>query len=110
MTESERAELKARMQEELTALREVVDSLEESDEPVSPDVAIGRLSRLDTMINQGVNKASIGKARRRIHKLEEALKHVGKPDFGECCECGEPIAMARLLALPESEYCIECAE
>ncbi|WP_415713596.1 TraR/DksA family transcriptional regulator [Maridesulfovibrio sp.] len=30
--------------------------------------------------------------------------------FGECEECGEGIPIARLLALPESRFCVHCAE
>ncbi len=111
MNDAQRAELKQRMRDEIDALRRLSADLREQTGPVAPDVAIGRLSRLDTMLNQGVNKASLAKSTARIRNLEAALLRIDQdPDFGECAGCGEPIPLARLLALPETEYCVECAE
>ena len=112
MDTAHKDELRRRIGEELDALTAHIKALEDAtDEPVSPDVAIGRLSRLDTMLNQGVAKTSLGQARARVRRLREALVRLDEdPDFGHCVECGDPIPIARLLALPESERCVDCAE
>lgn len=56
-------------------------------------------------------RAGVAQAKERIRKLEQALVRLeNDPDFGLCADCGEPIAPARLMALPESELCVECAE
>ncbi len=111
MTEKERTALRSRIENEMDQLRQRVEEMQRHNTPVEPDAAIGRLSRLDTMINQGVNETSLAKSRLRILKLEQALKRIDSdPHFGECAECGERIPEARLLALPESEYCVHCAE
>ena len=111
METQDRATLKARMTEELESLRAAIADLEQSSVSVEPDVAIGRLSRLDTMLNEGIKASSLAQSKERVRKLELALLRLEKdPDFGECVECGDPIPMARLLALPESQLCVECAQ
>jgi len=46
----------------------------------------------------------------RVHKLRNALDHLREGDYGTCIECGEPIAAARLRALPEVETCVRCQD
>jgi DnaK suppressor protein len=43
-------------------------------------------------------------------KLERALARIDHPDFGLCRECEEPIPSARLMILPETDLCVQCAE
>lgn len=103
--------LKQRIEEELQALRESVAEREKEVSPVAPDVSIGRLSRLDTMLNQGISESTLSQARVRILKLEIALKRLEQDEeYGYCIECGAAIPTPRLLAIPETEYCVDCAE
>jgi RNA polymerase-binding protein DksA len=46
----------------------------------------------------------------RVHKLRSALEHLREGDYGTCTECGEPIAAARLRAMPEVETCVRCQD
>jgi len=110
MNAKERAELRRRMTEEITTLRETIAALETQVDPVAPDAAIGRLSRLDTMQSQAIAGASLVNSRRRLLRLEAAERRVDEADFGLCAECGEPIPVARLLAMPESTLCVRCAQ
>jgi DnaK suppressor protein len=110
MTPAERATLRRRMEQELAALREIITDLEEQVDPEEPDAAVGRLSRLDTMQSQAIAGASLANSRRRLLRLESALRRIDDEDFGECANCGEPIPVARLLAMPESTLCVRCAE
>lgn len=110
LTAEQRNELRERMRQEIEVLETNIARLEEGLSPVAPDVAIGRLSRLDTMLNQGINQSSLSQSRTRLVRLQHALKRINDPDFGECIECGEAIPIARLLALPECQMCVECAE
>ncbi|GAB7023892.1 TraR/DksA family transcriptional regulator [Salidesulfovibrio brasiliensis] len=110
MDTKEREDFTNVIKKELEALREQLPSLEKRMEPVSPDASIGRLSRLDNMVNQGVVEKQLSNTRVRILKLEEALRRVQEDeDFGLCAECGDPIPLKRLLAMPEAELCVECA-
>ncbi|MFW6324988.1 MAG: TraR/DksA family transcriptional regulator, partial [Desulfovibrionales bacterium] len=84
--------------------------LQKGAETVALDQPIGRLSRMDSLTNQGITMNALNKARTRRARLEQAVKRLDEEDFGICVECGEPIAVKRLLALPETTLCIECAE
>jgi len=46
----------------------------------------------------------------RVHKLRNALDHLRDGDYGTCVECDEPIAAARLRAMPEVETCVRCQD
>ncbi len=46
----------------------------------------------------------------RANKLAGALERLRGGDYGVCEECGEPIAPARLRALPEVTTCIRCQD
>lgn len=41
-----------------------------------------------------------------LEEVERALAKVDDGTFGTCEECGEPIAAARLEAMPATRYCI----
>jgi DnaK suppressor protein len=45
-----------------------------------------------------------------LQAIEEALKRIDKGTFGICRDCGEPIAPARLNAIPWTRVCISCKE
>ena len=46
----------------------------------------------------------------RANKLAEALQRLRGGEYGLCEECGEPIAPARLSALPEVTTCVRCQD
>jgi len=46
----------------------------------------------------------------RANRLAEALERVREGTYGTCEECGEPIAAARLKAVPEVTTCIRCQD
>jgi len=46
----------------------------------------------------------------RANKLAEALERLRDGEYGLCEECGEPIAPARLKAMPEVERCVRCQD
>jgi DnaK suppressor protein len=45
-----------------------------------------------------------------LHAIEEALERIDKGTYGMCRDCGEPIAAARLNAIPWTRVCIRCKE
>ena len=47
---------------------------------------------------------------RELQLIEEALEKIIQGTYAVCAECAEPIALARLKALPFAEYCIDCQE
>src|ERR671914_625964 len=45
-----------------------------------------------------------------LQAVDEALKRPEQGPFGVCRDCGEPIAQARLNAIPWTRVCITCKE
>ena len=45
-----------------------------------------------------------------LQAIEEALVRIDKGTYGVCRDCGEPIAEARLNAIPWTRVCISCKE
>ena len=45
-----------------------------------------------------------------LQAIEEALWRIEKGTYGACRDCGEPIAPARLNAIPWTRVCITCKE
>ena len=45
-----------------------------------------------------------------LQAIEDALTRIDKGTYGVCPDCGEPIAPARLNAIPWTRVCITCKE
>ena len=110
MENKEKAKLKANIEEKLIAIKEDITSYELLTKPVSPDNAIGRLTRMEAINSKSINESILRKARDTRSQLERALAKIDNPNFGLCRECDEPIPSARLMVLPETDLCVQCAE
>jgi DnaK suppressor protein len=110
MQEAEKKKLAGQIREKIERVKKDIISYEELSKPVAPDDAIGRLTRMDAIGNKSINEAALREAQNTLFKLERALKLIDRPGFGLCRECEEPIPLARLMVLPESDMCVECAE
>jgi len=52
-------------------------------------------------------------AQRHSHELQRVQAALNRMDwglYGDCAECGEPMALQRLLAEPAAVYCTGCAD
>jgi len=86
-----------------------ISQLTEDTAPVAPDCSIGRVSRMDAINNKGVSEAALANARDKIRDIEESLARIDTSDFGKCKSCNAQIPLKRLMAMPESLYCMKCA-
>lgn len=102
-------EAKVLVNDTLLKVKEEIKRLEEITKPISPDNAIGRLSRMEAIGEKSVNDAALRNAKLRVTKLTQALRRIEDGDFGECLECGDDISEKRLKTIPESTLCIKCA-
>lgn len=96
--------------DEIADLEGRIRDYREQAKPVSPDSAIGRITRMDAIGNRGMAESSLRNAEEKLYNLELALRKIGTPDFGVCARCGRPIAIERILYMPESVYCVSCAK
>ena len=109
MTTEQRAQIKAKIESKSEELSARIAELKELTKPISPDNAIGRISRMDAINNKSVNDAGLRSAESTLRKLQRQLEKIDKADFGNCSRCGNPIRFERLHFMPESTKCISCA-
>lgn len=106
----EQIELEILARDLLERLRAEASSEEVDPQAVAVDVAIGRLSRLDSMQMEEVRKDATRRRNLRIHELQESLRRMDEGSYGVCEGCGEWIAYARLEQRPEANLCGDCAK
>ncbi|MBL4707656.1 MAG: TraR/DksA C4-type zinc finger protein [Flavobacteriales bacterium] len=109
MKPEERKLLKEKIEQEISKLSEGMSELKELVKPISPENAIGRISRMDAINNKSVNEAALRKASIRYDDLKQALSRIKHPEFGICARCQEIIPMGRMLLRPQSKSCVNCA-
>jgi DnaK suppressor protein len=102
--------LKNRIEAAIIEEKSLIKNLVEASNPVSPDNAIGRLTRMEAISSRGVSEASLNSAREKLAKLEKALGKIDQPGFGVCIRCNKQIPLGRIMALPENTLCVPCAE
>jgi DnaK suppressor protein len=48
--------------------------------------------------------------RRLLDLIDEALVRTDTGEYGDCVNCGEPVAEKRLEAVPWARYCLKCQD
>ena len=109
MTKDERDKLKQHIRQLIDSIGGNIAAFKAGSVPVAPDDAIGRLTRMEAINSKSINEAALRKARTTRSLLEKALRAIDSEDFGLCRDCEEPIAFARLMAMPEAALCVACA-
>lgn len=90
-------------------LSEEIASLEQRARPVLLDQqAVGRVSRGDAMQQQNMALANLELCRQRMQEVLHAEQRFSENEYGNCENCYAVIALPRLLARPESRFCLSC--
>lgn len=118
MTDSLTAEQTRRLADALEARRaDLRRDLKTALDGSEDDRVVGLRRRLeendDWGVADGVAELDIAEVRHALTELTEvdaALARVRDGSYGDCIDCGEPIAPARLSAYPTAVRCIECQE
>ncbi|BET67370.1 TraR/DksA C4-type zinc finger protein [Opitutales bacterium ASA1] len=92
----------------LAALDVELHALDDECRAVSPDVSIGRLSRLDAMQHQQMALAGKRRLEEERARLHEAERRILQGTFGRCLLCGKDIAELRLEHQPDAVTCVPC--
>ena len=95
--------------DEIAATEKSISEYREMAKPIPPDVAIGRISRMDAINNKSVIEASLVQAEGKLKNLNNVLSKVGSKEFGICIRCKQAIPLGRILIRPESLHCVNCA-
>ena len=71
--------------------------------------SVGRLARMDALQNQAMAQAGGRRRDLMAKRIAAALQRLDEGSYGECLDCGEEIADARLAQDPTVPLCISCA-
>ena len=103
-------ELKQKLLDEISKTELLIKEYQEMTKPIAPDVAIGRISRMDAINNKSVTEAALRQAEEKLRNLQKVLSKIDDKDFGICLKCHKPIPLGRILIRPESLNCVNCAK
>ena len=109
MTPGEKKKIVNILLKEKAKLEAKIIDLKELTQPISPDCAIGRVSRMDAINNKSVNEAALRAAETKLRNIEISLEKSEDPEFGKCRQCGFDIPVGRLVVMPGSSRCVGCA-
>ncbi|MEP2772252.1 MAG: TraR/DksA C4-type zinc finger protein [Fulvivirga sp.] len=101
--------LKEKIREELLKTEEDIRELKAQSTPISPENAIGRVSRMDAINNKSISEASLRQAEDKHKKLLTALEKIDESTYGTCQRCQQTIPIGRLMLMPNSTKCVNCA-
>jgi len=97
------------IEDEIVKTKIAILNYKELTKPIAPENAIGRISRMDAINNKTVNEAALRKAEQKLTNLKVALSNINDPDFGVCHKCKSTIPTGRILLMPHSRFCVNCA-
>lgn len=92
--------------------RKILQHLEELSESSEEDLAPSASGDSVDIASLEINQANLQKIGKRetylLKKIDRALAKIADGTYGECENCGEDIAPARLMARPVAQLCIDC--
>lgn len=109
MNERERSgfRMEAKSQHREITLR--IEELRQLTCTIPLENAIGRVSRIDAITNVCVNEAALLELETKQIRILPTLEQMHRSGFGNCSTCGTSIQLHRLMLLPESTPCVQCA-
>ncbi len=106
----ETEEIKQKIFSEIEKTKKRIIEYKELTQPIAPDCAIGRVSRMDAINNRSVTEAALRRSEEKLKNLNRVVSQIGTPEFGLCLRCKRPIPIQRILVMPQSLYCVNCAQ
>ncbi len=104
------ADAKSLLENRRLEILALIDGHGDDSRPVELDqTRVGRLSRMDALQGQAMAKETERRRHQELERIDLALKRLADGDYGDCLECGEPIAVKRLMFDPSAALCIDCA-
>ena len=101
--------IQEKIHESIASTKLEIEDFKLLTQPISPENAIGRISRMDAINNKTINDRALLKAKEKLRKLILALSRVEEEDFGNCRSCNGEIQEGRLILMLEINTCIKCA-
>lgn len=107
---------RSRLLAERERLQQLVSRLEDLGLEASQAESLGELSTYDNhpadigdeLFERSKDRSIKNFLERQIHAIEAALVRIDNGQYGLCSDCGRPIPLERLEALPSAAFCIDC--
>jgi len=101
--------LREMLEERRQEINDKLRSLRESLPAELAQVRDAEEQSLDDFVHE-VDFALMQMKTETLHRIDDALRRLGRGAYGVCAECERDIAEARLAALPFAELCRDCQE
>ncbi|HUG40358.1 MAG TPA: TraR/DksA family transcriptional regulator [Longimicrobiales bacterium] len=109
LTAEQISELTAELDRVVRKLERSMRTTEEALRPVQLDqTAVGRLSRIDSLQNQGLTRNLHEREQAKLGQVVTAFQRIEAGTYGLCVECGGEIPFERLQVFPETPTCTAC--
>ena len=92
--------LRTWLNDQLTAQRERVQLATE---------AFDALADTNNPVHREAGRDELDAALEAVAELEHSLERVEAGTYGVCAACGKDIPFERMEALPDTDYCVDCA-
>jgi DnaK suppressor protein len=110
LTADQVAELTGELERIVAKLERSMRTTEEAMRPVQLDQsAVGRLSRIDSLQNQGLTRNLQEREQAKLGQVVTAFQRLEDGTYGSCTECGGAIPFERLQIFPETPTCSSCS-
>jgi RNA polymerase-binding transcription factor DksA len=103
------ADARAQLEAERSSLRRQLKELLGTGEGDEPAFDEGFADSSQVAAEQGEVRALAANLQNLLTEVERALRKLDDGTYGACEECGQPIAPARLEAMPATRYCVQHA-
>ncbi len=110
MNKKQKEKIREQIQEEIEKTEILIYEYKTLIKPIVPDCAIDNVSRMNTVASQDIPKEALLKAQKKLQNLLFAQKNIDNKGFGICARCGANIPLKRILLVPQSKYCVKCAQ
>jgi DnaK suppressor protein len=109
LTPSQLEELERELLRQLERLERSMKVTDEALRPVELDqTAVGRLSRMDALQNQGLTQSLREREMVKLAQIGAALARMATGTYGVCTTCAAAIPFERLCVFPETPACAAC--
>jgi DnaK suppressor protein len=108
LTPSQLEELRGELTSDLARLERLVARARGEGAVMLDQTAVGRLSRMDALMNQGLAQASEARSETELALVKDALGRMDQGTYGRCLECESIVPYDRLMVMPETRTCARC--
>ncbi|NCT16940.1 MAG: TraR/DksA family transcriptional regulator [Flavobacteriaceae bacterium CG_4_8_14_3_um_filter_34_10] len=102
-------DIKSKINDEIITTEKIVLKYKALTKPISPENAIGRVSRMDAINNKSVHDSALLKAETKVKHLHLATEKIEDADFGVCRICKNQLPFGRILMMPQITNCVICS-